>query len=265
MHFGANDSARNRTNQQMNAKNVNLFDFGASLRAVIGDRLRAERERLGIKAESFEDLGPGFSKRTIYDWESGRSSPKAEFFALAGTRGIDITYVLTGERNFAQGGAPDTSYRTLSGPAPAPDNEDDVFHVPVMATTASMGCGKDQLDTDLVVRDVRFSKKWLERNAPHSRLEALRLIGSDGLSMQGTINDGDLSLVDTDVRTTDIPGVYVLVVAGLTFIKRVSIKLDGTKVVSSDNPDDQLTEVLRGGEQLDVRGMVVYGWNGRRF
>ena len=197
---------------------------------------------------------------------NGVSSPSAEFLAYIQNLGVDVAYILTGIHTTAHVAAePSPAYRTLSGPAPSPDSEDDVFHVPVMATTASMGCGKDQLDTDVVVRDVRFSKKWLERNAPHSRLEALRLIGSDGVSMQGTINDGDLSLVDTDVRTTDIPGVYVLVVAGLTFIKRVSIKLDGSKVVSSDNPDDQLTEVLRGGEQLDVRGMVVYGWNGRRL
>lgn len=265
MHFGANNIPEYWNVQQkmeMNRKTSNISEesqaIAARLKEECADRKRYPMHLLQKNGE--------FSQSTIYNWESGVSSPKAEYLAHLHSLGIDVTYVLTGIRTVARPAADSApSNRALSGPAPAPDNEDDVFHVPVMAATASMGCGKDQLDTDVVVRDVRFSKKWLERNAPHSRLEALRLIGSDGISMQGTINDGDLSLVDTDVRTTDIPGVYVLVVAGLTFIKRVSIKLDGTKVVSSDNPDDQLTEVLRGGEQLDVRGMVVYGWNGRRL
>lgn len=249
----------------MTTKKESEFSELGNLTAEIGRRLKEERLRLGLKATDFEKYG-GWAASTVYGWEAGKASPKSEFYATTQQLGLDIPYIITGIRSASSAAAdPALGYRTLSGPAPAPDSEDDVFHVPLMATTASMGCGSDQLDTDVVVRDVRFSKKWLERNAPHSRLEALRLIGSDGISMQGTINDGDLSLVDTDVRTTDIPGVYVLVVAGLTFIKRVSIKLDGSKVVSSDNPDDQLTEVLRGGEQLDVRGMVVYGWNGRRL
>lgn len=236
-----------------------------NLTAEIGKRLKEERLRLGLKATDFEKFG-GWAASTVYGWEAGKASPKSEFYATTQQLGLDIPYIITGIRTASSVTAePVLSYRTLSGPAPAPVDEDDVFRVPVMATTASMGCGHDQLDTDVVVREVPFSKKWLQRNAPHSRLEALRLIGSDGISMQGTINDGDLSLVDTDVRTTDVPGVYVLVVSGLMFIKRVAFRLDGSKVVSSDNPDDPLTEVLRGGEQLDVRGMVVYGWNGRRL
>lgn len=265
MHFGA-DHIPEYWSVQQKMETIRKTSKISEESQAIATRLKEEcADRKRFPMHLLQKNGE-FSQSTIYNWEAGVSSPKAEYLAHLHSLGIDVTYILTGIRTIPKASdiAP-ASYRALSGPAPAPTDDEDVFRVPVMATTASMGCGHDQLDADVVVREVPFSKKWLQRNAPHSRLEALRLIGSDGISMQGTINDGDLSLVDTDVRTTDVPGVYVLVVSGLMFIKRVAFKLDGSKVVSSDNPDDPLTEVLRGGEQLDVRGMVVYGWNGRRL
>lgn len=40
----------------------------------------------------------GCSRRTVVEWESGGSSPKAEQLSLLADNGLDVYYVLTGQR-----------------------------------------------------------------------------------------------------------------------------------------------------------------------
>ena len=50
----------------------------------IGDRLREERERLGYSQPEFAGFA-GTAKQTLFSWESGHFSPKADqLSALAG-------------------------------------------------------------------------------------------------------------------------------------------------------------------------------------
>ncbi|MHC3433679.1 helix-turn-helix domain-containing protein [Delftia lacustris] len=67
---------------------------------VIGERLKTERERLGLAQPAFAEIA-GAAKRTLIDWEKGVSSPTAvQLAALAGA-GVDVLFVLTGERSKA--------------------------------------------------------------------------------------------------------------------------------------------------------------------
>lgn len=233
----------------------------------IGARLREERERLSLKSESFQDLGPGFSRGSVYDWEAGRTSPKAEFLALAGDKGFDVSYILTGVRNIDQGAGVRAEWRKseLTGATPHPKDDTDTVYIRVMGATGSMGPGCDVLPDDVLVGEVPFSQRWLSLNIPGVRPSTLRLIHAQGDSMHGTLNSGDFAVIDTSCCTVDYPGVYLLQVNRMLFIKRVSFRTDGRMVVSNDNPAAPVAEVLDGSQQLDVRGRVVYGWNGRRF
>lgn len=65
---------------------------------MIGDRLKAERERLGLTQPEFAEVA-GAKKRTLIDWEKGVSSPTAVQLAALATVGVDVLYVLTGERS----------------------------------------------------------------------------------------------------------------------------------------------------------------------
>ena len=67
------------------------------IRLSLGVRLREERERLGFSQTSFAELG-GVSLRTEQDWERGVSAPKSDFLAVAADHGIDVLYVITGQR-----------------------------------------------------------------------------------------------------------------------------------------------------------------------
>lgn len=63
----------------------------------IGDRLNEERLRLGL---SQTDLGApgGVGKTTQINYEKGAGSPDANYLAAGADLGIDVLYVVTGER-----------------------------------------------------------------------------------------------------------------------------------------------------------------------
>ncbi|CAN7258457.1 XRE family transcriptional regulator [Variovorax sp. LjRoot84] len=67
------------------------------IRVSIGARLREERERLNLSQDAFAKLGEA-SLRAEQDWERGVSAPKADFLAVAAAKGVDVLYVLTGQR-----------------------------------------------------------------------------------------------------------------------------------------------------------------------
>lgn len=63
----------------------------------IGDRLKEERERLGFNQTDFAAKA-GASKNSQYNYEKGERSPDATYLAAVAERGVDVLYVVTGER-----------------------------------------------------------------------------------------------------------------------------------------------------------------------
>jgi transcriptional regulator with XRE-family HTH domain len=63
----------------------------------IGARLREERERLGFTQPDFAGFA-GATKQTLYSWEAGGSFPKADQLNALVDQGVDVYYVLTGQR-----------------------------------------------------------------------------------------------------------------------------------------------------------------------
>lgn len=224
------------------------------IRSLLGARLREERESLGLSQTAFGALA-GVSLRTEQDWERGVSAVKSDFLSIAAKHGVDVSYVLTGKRS-----AP-----TSVEPAPAPASEADAIRIPILSAVGSMGPGNDLMPDDVILGDVPVSRQWLHRNLPRSRPEALRMVHAYGDSMGETLASGDFAIVDTDAKVADIDGVYVLQANGQLFIKRVTRRMDGAHVVSSDNPSVRTVDVLDGSQPVRICGRVVYGWNGRRF
>ncbi len=77
--------------------------------------------------------------------------------------------------------------------------------------------------------------------------------------MEPAIQDGDLLVVDTTVRDIQSSRVYVLDVNGELLVKRLSLRLDGSVHVRSDNPKYP-DEVVVPSERTTLRilGQVVY-------
>lgn len=67
------------------------------IRSFMGVRLREERERLDLSQVQIAALTE-FKLRTYQDWERGIAAVSSEFLALAAVQGVDVFYVITGER-----------------------------------------------------------------------------------------------------------------------------------------------------------------------
>jgi transcriptional regulator with XRE-family HTH domain len=65
---------------------------------VIGSRIREERERLKLTQRAFGEIG-GVEPNAQGKYESGERWPKADYLAAVAQRGVDVLYVLTGERS----------------------------------------------------------------------------------------------------------------------------------------------------------------------
>lgn len=65
--------------------------------SLFSDRLREERRRLKKNQKEFAAL-IGMPDRTYWDRESGNAVPDAEFLATIREHGVDVWYIITGER-----------------------------------------------------------------------------------------------------------------------------------------------------------------------
>lgn len=62
-----------------------------------GDRLREERVRLGLNQTEFAAL-VGVTKTTQFNYEKGDRSPDTRYLEVAAAAGVDVLYVVTGQR-----------------------------------------------------------------------------------------------------------------------------------------------------------------------
>lgn len=63
----------------------------------IGGRLKAERQRLGKSQAALAELA-SVTKNTVIGWEQGAASPNANALSAWTLAGVDVLYVVTGER-----------------------------------------------------------------------------------------------------------------------------------------------------------------------
>lgn len=64
----------------------------------IGDRLREERERLGLSQGGFGEIG-GVKANAQGNYEKGERFPDAAYLAAVAERGVDVLYVITGKHS----------------------------------------------------------------------------------------------------------------------------------------------------------------------
>lgn len=64
-----------------------------------GDRLKEERERLGLSQTVFAERA-GTTRKTQFNYETNARRPDTDYIALAIEIGVDVAYVLTGNRGF---------------------------------------------------------------------------------------------------------------------------------------------------------------------
>ncbi len=174
---------------------------------------------------------------------------------LSDALNIRVEWLVTGRGDMRP--AP-TSYRPRGG---------DEFEIKQLDVNGSMGMGMTPPDHIDTVKTVVVSLTELRKQCSFSSPEKLQIITGLGQSMSPTFVDGDPLLVDTGVVDVKIDAVYVFDLDGELYIKRLQ-RMPGHKIrVISDNrgafdsydlTPDQIT-------RMNVRGMIVLGWNARRM
>ncbi|MGE4527978.1 MAG: S24 family peptidase [Rhodospirillaceae bacterium] len=143
--------------------------------------------------------------------------------------------------------------------APESGLGDDYVLVPRYNVQASAGNGS-VIYSEQVVDYLAFKSDWV-RGTLRLNPSWLLLIEAVGDSMEGTISNGDLLLINTNEPRIRDNAVYALNVKGNLLVKRVQRKLDGSLVVSSDNPRYAPETIMPiDAENLRVIGQVI--WHG---
>ena len=134
-----------------------------------------------------------------------------------------------------------------------------------LAISGSMGFGEALAEHEDVIHRISLDMSYVRKHLQGvSSPGNLKVISGHGHSMAPTINDGDLVLVDTGIRSVNVDGIYVLSANDRLYIKSVRQRMNGQYEIYSDNPAVKTVDILNGDFQVTIHGRVVMVWNGKR-
>lgn len=235
------------------------------------------KDKLGLTQEKLA-LSMGVTQGTVWQYLNGRIPVNIgflrKFLTGMGMTVDDVDADLL-QLMFPDGGDDVGLLRRLSAPAleeessgvadkkPAPYLSSEYVHVRRTNLSAGLGEQEQDIASEQVVDYLAFKKTWVARRGLNP-LE-LALISCRGDSMEPTLIDGDLVLVDLRQKDIDEDGIYAIAVNGQIRVKRLHQHVDGTVEVASDSakyPAEKYNE-----EQAEalirVIGHVV--WIGREL
>lgn len=209
------------------------------------ERIKLRREALGYSQSALAKL-VGVSQQMIGKLESGDGNNSAHIYKIA--RELETTVeFLTGETD-----NPDL------GALPRPTKEqisDQIDAVSITELDLSLGMGGMAIfDGEIEQKQIVFSRAWI-KNFTDSHPSKLFFVRGMGDSMNPTIQDNDICLVDTSQNSPVISDkIWAITHYGGGQIKRLRHYQTGFKIIS-DNPNVP-DDVAMDGE-LHVIGRVI--------
>lgn len=207
-----------------------------------------------------EPVGPG-PKEIITAPESNSSAADQVKRMLGKVKGLSIE---ARDRIVAAAEEPDDGLPhqlSVSIASLRPTNDEIV--IPQYDIRAAMGHGQVPPDYTEVVRNLVVREEILrEKGITYTSKTSLGMINGWGQSMEGTINDKDLVIVDKGVRDFIGEGIYVLTWHNDLYIKRV-MRLDEEHYrLISDNPhyENQTARM----DDVTIHAKVLLIWNARK-
>ena len=178
----------------------------------------------------------GVSPSAFRKWLRGEAEPSRErLVALANASGVAVGWLANGdgpEPRF-QGAAGTTRSRGTSAPLDA--DLDRQAYVVLPRRPEAAAAGAESPPAPNTTEFIAFHRDWVRG---HLGIEPDQLIVETALgeSMEPTIQNGDLLLVDTTETHIHSFGVHVIEIAGERLVKRMQPRLDGSLTLISDNP-----------------------------
>lgn len=224
------------------------------------ERIKSIRKSLG-KSQKEMAILVNIGLRTWQQYEEGGHEPSWKVINKLSELGFNIDWLASGTGEIKRGAA----YRLSEGNKSADhtgEPGEGFVQIPRYEVSASAG-GGTLIHSEQIVDHLTFKEDWV-RNALGIPVSALALINVKGDSMEPTLANGDVILIDMSIDGFDDNAVYVLRLNGTLLVKRVKRNFDGSVLVSSDNamypPDTIKFDVI---DTLNVVGRVV--WCGRRM
>lgn len=190
------------------------------------------------------------STKTFKVWKNRGAIPPSYYAKVAERSNRSVGWLKTGEEAL-HGLHVETS--------PPPPLSSAFVMVPRYDVHASAGGGA-VIHSELIVDYLAFRQEWVSRMGLHR--QKLALIEVHGDSMEPSLHNSDLILIDLRACELSVNGIYTIQHRGHLLVKRIQVKLDGTVIIKSDNPAYE-PEVLGPDE---AGGLVVVGrvvWFGR--
>jgi phage repressor protein C with HTH and peptisase S24 domain len=205
----------------------------------LGARLASERQRLGL---SQPQLGEscGVSKTSQVNYESGKRSPDTAYLSAAMRIGVDVLFVISGNRQ------------------PTAAGTDQFITIPLLQDIrASAGYGQvNEPSAEYTVQGLAFSVAWLNQRKLNP--QQLKVIVIKGRSMEPVLSDDDRVLIDMSDRQPRSGFVYVLRQADELLVKYCQLLPGGTLRVSSANPQYAPYDItLHDAADVEILGRVV--------
>jgi len=179
-----------------------------------------DRMKSVLKVTMDKDIATHFDikQASVHNWRKRGTVPFEQCVQLALEKGISLDWLIIG--------------RNENGQAEcfAVTQDDEYSEIPLYDIEASAGHGSF-FDHERISSRLKFRNDWLAREGLcKSTLAGIRVAGD---SMDGTLADGDMVLIDRSRTKPD--GVFAIRIGDGLRIKRLQKMTDGSLRVSSDN------------------------------
>lgn len=182
----------------------------------------------------------GVPERTLANYLAGKSEPSVlRLAAIAGAVGVSVDWLATGHNEQA----PDTIH------------DDDVVVVPRYDAILAAGGGSLN-ERSKVIGHIPFPRNFIVHRLGKNTVDGLAILEARGDSMEPTLGDGDLVMVD-QTQTEARDGLVAFILEDTAYIKRLRFGLSGVEVISDNRdvyPPERLTKEQT--ERLTIIGRV---------
>lgn len=197
------------------------------------------------------------SRQAVQKWEAGMPITVANLKRLASFLNVSVS-VLTGD---GMGETPAGAILPSQSPEDAPDG---YTRIPIYSIHAGCGEKGSSQIAELITGFVCVADWFLRTLAGVTSIKNLTILPSTGDSMEPTIANHSLVIIDKNQCQINRDGIYCIRADEQLLIKRVQRNIDRSLTLISDNKAYESIRVDADTlERTEIIGRVVYSFNGR--
>ncbi len=225
-----------------------VFNADMNTETTIGERIKSARQKAGLSQEQLALAIGAAGQSTVGNYERGQNSPSVDVIQkIADVTGSNFTWLSTGMNVES----------AKSGRAAYDLSTEKYAYIRRLDVAGAAGNGTENGHEE-VNGNHAYRRDWLDKQKLIAALCAV--IQVDGESMEPTLNDGDVVLVNTAEKKIQSGKVFAIRTEDGVRLKRLHKQMDGRVKVTSDNPDkiSYPDEWLNRDMKVDIIGLVVH-------